>query len=101
MNGSDFEYSYRKTLGFLLPGKVHKEHFLLLAEISRINSERILLALELFLVKGLTRQQACNISGISQSCLSVKLRQMQDISRTVMMLCPWYDDMNKKGCQDE
>ncbi|HIF2783087.1 TPA: PapB/FocB family fimbrial expression transcriptional regulator [Salmonella enterica] len=62
------------TLGFLLPGGIHKEHCLLLADISRISSERILLAIESFLVKGLTRQQACNISGISESCLSVKLR---------------------------
>lgn len=91
MSDSKVECSYRKNLGFLLPGQVHIEHFRLLVDISHINSERILLALELFLVKGLTRQQACNIAGISQSCLSVKLRQMQDISRTVMQMYPWYN----------
>ncbi|EBD6270327.1 transcriptional regulator [Salmonella enterica] len=91
MSDSKVECSYRKNLGFLLPGQVHIEHFRLLADISHINSERILLALELFLVKGLTRQQACNMAGISQSCLSVKVRQMQDISRTVMQLYPWYN----------
>lgn len=91
MSDSKVECSYRKTLGFLLPGQVHIEHFRLLVDISHINSERILLALELFLVKGMSRQQACNIAGISQSCLSVKLRHMQDISRTVMQLHPWYN----------
>ncbi|EAA8634478.1 transcriptional regulator [Salmonella enterica subsp. enterica] len=97
MSESKIEYSYRKTLGFLFPGEVDIEHFRLLVDISHINSERILLALELFLVKGMTRQQACNIAGISQSCLSVKLRQMQEISRTVMKLYPWYDEPETKG----
>ncbi|HHL7797803.1 TPA: hypothetical protein ACQ83T_005239 [Citrobacter freundii] len=30
------------------------------------------------------------MSGISQSCLSIKLRQLQRISRSVVQMYPWY-----------
>ncbi|POT23827.1 transcriptional regulator [Citrobacter freundii] len=88
-------HSYMGTPGYLHPGSVHPEHFRLLVGISNIYSERIRIALELFLVRGLTRQESCDEAGISQSCLSIKLRQIQSISRAVTEMHPWYTEMQK------
>ncbi|EHM1654532.1 transcriptional regulator [Salmonella enterica subsp. enterica serovar Saintpaul] len=76
--------------GYLSPGGVHLEHFRLLANISGIRSEKILIALESFLVRGLTRQQSCELAGVSPASISVKLRQMQGVNRAVIELQPWY-----------
>lgn len=78
------------TPGYLHPGRVHPEHFRLLADVSNIYSEKILIALELFLVKGLTRQESCDRAGISPSCMSIKLRQLQSLSRAIIEMYPWY-----------
>lgn len=78
--------------GYLHPRKIKAEHFGLLVDISSIYSERILLALELYLVRGQSRQQACAAAGISQGQLSVKLRQLQDISATVIRLFQFYPE---------
>ena len=83
-------YSSIPAPGTLTPGMVDKTHFHLLIDISSIYSEKIIYALELHLVNGLKRNEACLISGISQSCLSIKLRQLQRISRSVVQMYPWY-----------
>lgn len=70
----------------LMPGNVNVEHFRLLSEISRINSERVLLALELHFVNGLTRKEACYRTGVSISTMSVKVRQLQEVNRIVFEL---------------
>lgn len=79
-----------RLIGYLHQGAVSPEKFNLLIDISNIYSERILLALELYLVRGMDRSQACEHAGISQSCFSVKLRRIQDVSRTVVKLYNWY-----------
>lgn len=95
MSETIVESNCQRNLGYLSPGKVNIEHFRLLVDISNISSERILLALELFLVKGLNRQQSCAAAGISQSTLSIKLRQIQEISRIVVLIYPWYAGLSE------
>ncbi|WP_425354182.1 PapB/FocB family fimbrial expression transcriptional regulator [Escherichia coli] len=41
------------------PGSMDHEHILLLAELSRINSQRIISALDDHLVGGMSRKDAC------------------------------------------
>lgn len=84
------ERNCSRLVGNLQQGAVSPEKFNLLIDISNIYSERIVRALELYLVKGLDRTQACEQAGISKSCFSVKLRRIQDVSRTVVRLYQWY-----------
>ncbi|HCR3450547.1 TPA: transcriptional regulator [Citrobacter werkmanii] len=93
--GSDFsaddtDRNSSRLIGNLYKGTVSQEKFNLLIDISNIYSERIVRALELYLVRGLDRTQACEVAGISKSCFSVKLRRIQDVSRTVVRLYRWY-----------
>lgn len=101
MRDIEMDFMYPRAAGYLTQGKVHLEHFRLLCNVSNIYSERILLALELFLVKGHERRVACEQAGISQSCFSVKLRQIQDISRTVIQMYPWYCNVAGKEVSGE
>ncbi|EBC6662868.1 hypothetical protein C1B90_24055 [Salmonella enterica] len=93
--GSDFsaddtDRNCSRLIGSLHQGAVSPEKFNLLIDISNIYSERIVRALELYLVRGLDRTPACEQAGISKSCFSVKLRRIQDVSRTVVRLYRWY-----------
>lgn len=83
---------YSFHLGYLHPEKIKAEHFGLLVGISSIYSERILLALELYLVRGQSYQQTCAAAEISQRQLSVKLRQLQDVSATVIRPFQFYPE---------
>lgn len=75
----------------LSPGKVNLEHFRLLIDISGIHKENIIYALELYFVKGFTRQETCKISDVSLSSLSIKIRYIQTISHIVVEMYPWYE----------
>ncbi|ENW8698176.1 TPA: transcriptional regulator [Escherichia coli] len=99
----EFNKPCDRLVGYLYQGEVSPEKFHLLVELSNIYSERILLALELYLVRGLERRRACEKAGISQSCFSVKLRRMQDVSRTVIRLYSWYSSsvLDKIGGESE
>lgn len=77
--------------GTLVPGRVDVRHFRLLAAVSMINRKNMLAALEEVLVGGQTRRDACERHGVSQSQFSVKYRQLQMVSQTVVRIYPWIE----------
>lgn len=85
--------------GTLIPGRVDIRHFRLLAAVSMITRKNMLAALEDVLVRGLTRRVACEQHGVSQSQFSVKYRQLQMVSQTVVRIYPWIED-DVRFCQE-
>lgn len=83
-------YLYNQGFGFLKPGAVAQEHFMLLIDISSINSPKVIQALEAFLVTGKSRKEVCELFGVSQGYFSIKLKQLQDISKIVVVMYPYY-----------
>lgn len=75
--------------GTLKPGQVDICHFRLLTVISMIKRKNMQDALEDVLVRGITRREACERHGVSQSHLSVKFRQLQLVSQTVARIYPF------------
>lgn len=78
--------------GMLYPGHVDIHHFRLLLTLCKIRNLSMALALEDTLVGGISRREACERNGVSQSHLSVKCRQLQDINQTVLRIYPYIRD---------
>ncbi|ELC5340113.1 adhesin biosynthesis transcription regulatory family protein [Salmonella enterica] len=76
---------------FFIPGKMPEFQFWLLIEISPIHSEKIILALNDFLVKGYSRKEACGRYNISPGYFSGALGRFQRVSLTVAQLVSYYD----------
>ncbi|MHA7848021.1 PapB/FocB family fimbrial expression transcriptional regulator [Serratia sp. D1N4] len=70
----------------LIPGKVAQRYFLLLAAVCTLRGKNMRNALEDVFVNGLSRQEACEKHGVSQSYFSVKYHHMQTVSRTIAMM---------------
>ncbi|ECV2308242.1 transcriptional regulator [Salmonella enterica subsp. enterica serovar Javiana] len=83
-------YLYYRTPGALRCGEVHPEQFRLLIALSGVHSTRVIMALEDYLVHGVVRKRACEKHGVSTSYMSVVLGKLQQLSRGVAMLAPWY-----------
>ncbi|HCP5802217.1 TPA: adhesin biosynthesis transcription regulatory family protein [Escherichia coli] len=64
----------------LRPGKVDKKQFVLLIDISSIRSYKVINALEDYFVNGKNRKEICDNHKINQGYLSLKIRELQDIS---------------------
>lgn len=75
--------------GLLVPGQVDIRHFRLLMTLGRIKKKNIQDALEDVLVRGEVRREACERHGVSQSQLSVKIRQLQVLSQTAVRMYPF------------
>ncbi|BBV28581.1 hypothetical protein STW0522CIT19_00700 [Citrobacter freundii] len=69
--------------GEMLPGCVDPVYFRLLMTMAQSRSPAMMQALEAVLVKGMSRKEACLISGVSESNLSVKISRLQEMSRTI------------------
>ncbi|EJH1485227.1 TPA: transcriptional regulator [Escherichia coli] len=76
--------------GELVPGQVHEIHFQLLMEISPVYSDKVILALRDFLVLGFTRKESCERHNVSPGYLSTTLGRIQNISKSVSKLMPYY-----------
>ncbi|EHD1149666.1 hypothetical protein JR754_004377, partial [Escherichia coli] len=61
------EYLFGEKPGHLLKGRVHKEHFRLLVEVSNIRSAKVIYALEGYLVNGSTIKDVCEKYGMTSS----------------------------------
>ncbi|OMQ25497.1 PapB/FocB family fimbrial expression transcriptional regulator [Serratia oryzae] len=70
----------------LIPGKVAQRYFLLLATVCTLRGKNMRNALEDVLVNGLSRQEACEKHGVSQSYFSVKYHHMQTVSKTIALM---------------
>lgn len=86
----DVEMSYLFNLSHLTSGKVDEMHFRLLIEVTSINSEKVIHALRAFLVNGESRKSACEEFGVNPGYFSLKLRQLQQTSQSVVALIPYY-----------
>lgn len=83
-------YLYAAFPGVLKPGNISYEHFKYLIELSNIHSMKIIQSLEDYFVRGIERRVICEANNVSPGYLSVKIRQLQDISRLVILMYPFY-----------
>ncbi|EGI3917889.1 transcriptional regulator [Escherichia coli] len=83
-------YMDKKYWCTLSPGKISERQFWLLVEISPIHSEKVINALQDFLVMGYNRREACERHAVSQGYFSGALRRFQHIHQTVNKLVPFY-----------
>lgn len=99
MNNSwtDVKVSYSLNLAHLSAGNVDEAHFRLLIGLTSINSEKVILALRAFLVHGRTRREVCDEFGVNQGYFSLKLRQMQHTSQSIVALLPYYSQLLSSG----
>lgn len=67
----------------LIPGEVDKRHFLLLISITSIRSRKVINALEDYFVGGKNRKEVCYKHKINQGYLSIKVRELQEISAKI------------------
>lgn len=74
----------------LYPGKVSPKHFRCLIMLSRIRGEKIVVALEAFLVKGWTRKDIFENHKISPGYFSLKLNQVRACNRMIVEILPFY-----------
>ena len=78
----------RKTQ--LTPGCMTEEHFNKLMNISTIHSEKVLLALEDYCVRGSDRKSACERFNVSQGYFSICLRKLQRLNLNVADMVRFY-----------
>ncbi|KFA94903.1 MULTISPECIES: PapB/FocB family fimbrial expression transcriptional regulator [Vibrio] len=71
-------------------GKVTEEQLSLLLKLTKISSRKVITALELYLVEGLTQKEATSRVGINQSFLSIRLNTLRSIDRVVEQLQEYY-----------
>lgn len=74
----------------LTPGKMSGEHFNKLMNISTIHSEKVILALEDYCVRGSDRRTACNKFNVSQGYFSICLKKLQRLDQNVADIIQHY-----------
>ncbi|EHJ2160536.1 transcriptional regulator [Salmonella enterica] len=75
--------------GFV-PGEMTDTHFNLLAALTTIYSEKVILALRLYLVDGYLRKDACERYNVSPGYFSVCLNKLEKTYRTARILADYY-----------
>lgn len=83
-------YLHGCSVSGLRAGNVSRDHFRQLINISNIHSAKVILALEDFLVFGVTRQEACEKYHVAQGYFSISLRRLQELSAQVVLMYPHY-----------
>ncbi|EMK1730660.1 hypothetical protein V8N76_003943 [Salmonella enterica] len=63
----------------LVPGEVSVTTFRVLAELARMKNPRILNALEVYLVQGLSREHVCSMYGVDGSYFSRRLMALNRV----------------------
>ncbi|TWI52588.1 adhesin biosynthesis transcription regulatory protein [Pseudomonas duriflava] len=79
-----------RTLSFLKPGTLEREHFDLLLEGTSIRGERIIRALEDFLIKGIAATEACEANAVSRSQFYRRLYVLESESERARRLSKFY-----------
>lgn len=81
---------FLKTKGnVLFPGGVSDELFYLLMNISAVRSSKVISALQDYFVNGNTRNVICEKHNINPGYLSIKIRELQSLSRLIMDAYPF------------
>ncbi|WP_071829091.1 PapB/FocB family fimbrial expression transcriptional regulator [Citrobacter sp. S-77] len=74
----------------LIPGNTEQEHLKLLIDISKTRSGKVINALHDYFVLGSPRTDICHKYNVNQGYLSLKIREMQELSGQVYKLFPYY-----------
>lgn len=74
----------------LKPGEVTVEHFESLIDISNLRSQQIILSLYSYFVEGIERQRICEIHGVNNGYLSVKIKQLQELNKKIIGMSSIY-----------
>jgi hypothetical protein len=75
----------------LIPGNVPAEMFYALIDISAIRSEKVIYALKSFFVDGKERGAICESLNVNAGYLSIKIRELQTLTKKIMGLYPFYN----------
>ncbi|MEG0869914.1 MAG: PapB/FocB family fimbrial expression transcriptional regulator [Hafnia sp.] len=81
---------YASRRGQLVAGSVDKNHFNLLVDIVGVKNENMVSALREVLVCGKQRKLACEENKVTQSHLSIKIRQLQRMSGLISTAYVYY-----------
>lgn len=84
------EIAVRAKQGWLIPGFVPEPQFWLLVGVSSMHSDKIINALCDYLVKGISRKEACNIHDVNSGHFSISLNRLQHISHAAAKLAEYY-----------
>ncbi|EAO9945151.1 hypothetical protein R497_24725 [Salmonella enterica subsp. enterica serovar Havana] len=76
----------------LFPGHVSNDQFSLLIDISPVRSSKVINALQEYFVNGEKRNVICEKYHVNQGYLSIKIREIQDLSRRILALYPYFCD---------
>lgn len=74
----------------LSPGMVSNEHFRRLIDISAVRSDKVINALQEYFVNGTARNIICEKHNVSPGYLSIKIREMQFLSRRILDIYPYF-----------
>lgn len=77
----------------LSPGQVSDEQFCMLIDISPVRSDKVINALQEYFVNGIARSVICEKYNVNPGYLSIKIREIQSLSRKIIDIYPYY-------CQD-
>lgn len=78
--------------GALIPGKLSENQFFLLIEMSSIRSEKMVQALQEYLVQGKARIDIYKNHGVGSSHFSLSLDRLQRLSYLVSQLSIYYQE---------
>ncbi|ENY3616482.1 PapB/FocB family fimbrial expression transcriptional regulator [Escherichia coli O8:H49] len=85
-------YSYNCNLDVLLPGNVPEEQFWLLIDISPIHSEKVIIALLDYFVRGKSRKDICELHHINNGYLSTSIARLNQINYIAKQLASYYSN---------
>lgn len=74
---------YKVQRGQLIAGAVDDNHFYLLVDIVGVRNKQMVLALRDYLVLGKSRKISCGEHKVSQSYFSIKLYQLEEVSKLI------------------
>ncbi|GGM16783.1 PapB/FocB family fimbrial expression transcriptional regulator [Pseudomonas asuensis] len=83
-----------RTLSFLKPGSLEREHFDLLLEGTSIRGEKVIRALEDFLIKGVPVTEACESNSVNRSQFYRRLYALESESERARRLSKFYNYNN-------
>lgn len=90
MENNDELLQGRIKQGVLVPGKITEDMFCLLVEMSSIRSEKMVQALQEYLVQGKSRIAICENYRLGSSHFSISLDRLQRLSYLAAMLSCYY-----------
>ncbi|EAQ3218741.1 hypothetical protein C2O24_19955 [Salmonella enterica] len=78
----------------LSPGMVSDEHFRRLIDISTVRSDKVINALQEYFVNGTARNAICERYQVNSGYLSIKIREIQSLSRRILDIYPYFCQPN-------